>query len=83
METETILTKKLKRAMKAKNMRPVDLLMAAGMFSDNGVLIPLDRIEMVIEMALNEGRKAGGAFAPIYSFWWSVSSICETLGEHS
>ena len=35
-------------------------------FSDSGALNPLDRLEMVIEVALNEGRKPGEAFSPIY-----------------
>ncbi|WP_321367998.1 phage regulatory CII family protein [uncultured Desulfuromusa sp.] len=35
-------------------------------FSDSGALNPLDRLEMTIEVALNEGRKSGEAFAPIY-----------------
>ena len=35
-------------------------------FTDSGALNPLDRLEMVIEVALNQERKPVEAFAPIY-----------------
>lgn len=35
-------------------------------FSDSGALNPLDRLEMVMEVALREGRPARDALAPIY-----------------
>lgn len=35
-------------------------------FSDSGALNPIDRLEMTIEVALNEGHPLSGAFAPVY-----------------
>lgn len=35
-------------------------------FTDSGALNPLDRLEMVVEVALSQDRKPTEAFAPIY-----------------